>query len=211
MSCHNTLIGHKYFDGPIFIKQWPLCAGLDQQNYSIINYHHIGGFRVTFLSTLTTSHTGLTQFAYQSVEVLSIPIILTPENDPTTLNIDTVIWTGHLYYKQWRIETNHFVRIQRLHLVDVKSKSTFVGEYNGCLNAGWQIIENSTRPRVISTYGPYCLVKEGIPLMGEVRDWYMPKGVHTIVAYAYPQYRNFNVTFGLFRNDCEGVTNMCTK
>ena len=209
MTCETTLHGHKYFDGPILIKQWSGCVGLAQRDYLIHNYHHLGGFRVTLMSTLTTSYTGATHITYQSVEVTSIPIILTPQNNSATVTIDTSVRLGHLYYKQWRIECDRFVRIERHH--NAKSKNPFAGEYNGCLNAGWQIIENSTTPKVISTYGPYCLANEGIPLMGKVSDWYMPKGVHIIIAYAYPQYRNFNVTFGLFRNDCEGVTNMCTK
>ena len=210
MSCHNNLPGHKYFDGPILIKQWSLCAGLAQRNFSIINYHHLGGFRVTCMSTLTTSLSGLTQLVYQSVEVPSIPILLTSKNGSATIILDTSVRVGHLYYKQWRIECDRFVRIERHHYA--RSENPFTGsEYNRCLNAGWQIIENSTTPRVISTYGPYCLVNDGVPLMGLVRDWYMPKGVHTILAYAYPEYLTFNLTFDLFRNDCEGVTNVCTR
>ena len=209
-SCHNTLNRHKYFDGPILIKQWSLCAGLAERGSSIIDYHHVGGFLVTLMSTQSASQSGFTQFTYQSVELSSIPMLLTTEHRSTTILMDTTVRVGHLYYKQWRVECDRFVRIERHHYT--RSENPFTGsEYNRCLNAGWQIIENSTTPGVISTYGPYCLVNDGIPLMGSVRDWYMPKGVHTIVAYAYPEYLTFNLTFELFRNDCEGVTNVCTR
>ena len=210
MACHNNLNGHKYFDGPILIKEWSLCTGLTKLDYVIINYHHLGGFQVTFMSTLSSAHSELIQFAYQSIELTSIPILLTPKHSSATITIDTSVRMGYLYYKQWRIECDHFVKIERHHYA--KSENPFTGsEYNRCLNAGWQIIENSTTPGVTSTYGPYCLVNHGIPLMGLVRDWYMPKGVHTMIAYAYPEYLTFNLTFELLRNDCEGVTNVCTR
>ena len=210
MSCHNNLNGHKYFDGPILIKQWSLCARLAERNYSIIDHHHVGGFRVTFMTTMSTSQSGLTQFTYQSVELSSIPILLTPENSSATITIDTSVREGHLYYKQWFIESDSFLKIERHHYTG--SENPFTGsEYNRCLNAGWQIIEISLTPLKVSTYGPYCMVNEGIPLMGSVRDWYMSKGVHAVVAYAYPEYLTFNLTFELFRSDCEGVTNVCTR
>ena len=209
MSCHDTLHGHKYFDGPILVKQWSLCAERAQRNYSIIKYKHIAGFRITFMSTQSSSHIGLTQFTYQAVDLTSIPIVLTRENTSEIVTIDTSVRSGHLYYKQWRIESDHFVRIERHHFA--RQENPFTGHYDGCLNAGWQISENSSKPRVTSTYGPYCLVNDGIPLMSKLRDWYMTKGVHTIVAYAYPEYLTFNLTFELFVNNCEGVTNVCTR
>ena len=209
LSCHYALHGHKYFDGPVFIQQWPLCTGVVQENYTIVNYEHVGGFHTTFISTMPMTFSVLTYFSYQSVEIIPISILMTSKNDLVTINIDTSVGFGHLYYKVWRIECDHFVRIERHHYA--RKDNPFFGEYNSCLNAGLQINENSLEPRVSSSYGPYCLVNYGIPFVAELRDWYMPKGNHTIVAYAYPEYLTFNLTFDLIRNECEGVTNVCTR
>ena len=209
LSCHYALHGHKYFDGPILLRQWPLCTGVVQQNHSIINYEHIGGFRITFISTTSFSFIGLTHFTYQSVEITPTLIQLTQQNTLVTINIDTSIRFGHLYYKVWQIKCDRFVKIERHHYPP--NQNPFTGDYNSCLNAGLQINENSLEPRVSSSYGPYCMVNYGIPFVAQLRDWYMPKGNHTIVAYAYPEYLTFNLTFDLIRNECEGVTNACTR